>query len=217
VKKFRRQENKIAETKQEALDQGLPYYFGRKCTRDHPTFRRVTDGHCFNCGRERKIKRKEKLALNPVLKEQDLERERIWRKNHIKSNPKMYEDKRFRQKDNQSRYRETNKEKFREYRKGNRWYFNYKRAERHALKLSGTIKGYEEDLKEIYYEAACRREKGEDVVVDHIYPLMGKNSCGLHVPWNMDIIQSSSNSSKSNKEPSSWFGLTDYEIWFILQ
>ncbi len=208
---------KIAETKQEALDQGLPYYFGRKCTRDHPTFRRVTDGHCFNCGRERKIKRKEKLALNPVLKEQDLERERIWRKNHIKSNPKMYEDKRFRQKDNQSRYRETNKEKFREYRKVNRWYFNYKRAERHALKLSGTIRGYEEDLKEIYHEAACRREKGEDVVVDHIYPLMGKNSCGLHVPWNMDIIQSSSNSSKSNKEPSSWFGLTDYEIWFILQ
>ena len=208
---------KIAETKQEALDQGLPYYFGRKCTRDHPTFRRVTDGHCFNCGRERKIKRKEKLALNPVLKEQDLERERIWRKNHIKSNPKMYEDKRFRQKDNQSRYRETNKDKFREYRKDNRWYFNYKRAERHALKLSGTIKGYEEDLKEIYHEAACRREKGEDVVVDHIYPLMGKNSCGLHVPWNMDIIQSSSNSSKSNKEPSSWFGLTDYEIWFILQ
>ena len=34
----------IAQTRQEARDKGLRYYFGRKCERDHPTFRRVTDG-----------------------------------------------------------------------------------------------------------------------------------------------------------------------------
>ena len=208
---------KIAETKQEALDQGLPYYFGRKCTRDHPTFRRVTDGHCFNCGRERKIKRKEKLALNPVLKEQDLERERRWRAKHIQLNKKMYEDKRLRQKANQSRYRLANKDKAKEYRNENRGYFSYKGAERRAQKVAGTIKGYEDIIKGIYNETTLRRQQGEDVVVDHIYPVIGKNSCGLHVPWNMEIISSSQNSIKSNKEPSAWFGLTDYEIWFILQ
>lgn len=38
-----------------------------------------------------------------------------------------------------------------------------------------------------------------ELTVDHIEPLHGQNSSGLHVPWNLQIISRSANSKKGNK------------------
>lgn len=110
--------------------------------------------------------------------------------------------------DYQRNYQQTNNEKISKYLKS--WYqLNKSKSlalsnKRRARKISATPKWLTIDdfkLMEIEYALSkwCSSVMGETYEVDHIVPLQGKNVCGLHVPWNLQVLPKRLNRLKSNK------------------
>ena len=73
-----------------------------------------------------------------------------------------------------------------------------KRARRHARKMNALPKWLNDEdileIKRIYKEA-----QRTGLTVDHIVPLQGKNVCGLHVQWNLQLLTNIENIRKSNR------------------
>ena len=91
---------------------------------------------------------------------------------------------------------ETIKLRVSEYQKNNRHINNAAAVKYRAAKLRATPKWAELDKILKIYKAA--QELG--MHVDHIVPLQGKTVCGLHCWHNLQLLNASINSSKSNIE-----------------
>ena len=115
-------------------------------------------------------------------------------KDRLKENSKEYRSKNI----------DTVRDKCKIYRRSNRDKIVALMAKRRARKLNATPKWLTEDdynaIKDFYTEAQrLTLETGIDHVVDHIHPLLGEFVCGLHVPWNLQILTKSDNCSKGNR------------------
>lgn len=111
------------------------------------------------------------------------------------------------------KYRTSNPEKIRlqlkNWKDANRDKCNAIYAKYRASKLSATPPWLTLEhllqIQEIYKE--CKRlsiETGIKHHVDHIIPLQGVTVCGLHVPWNLQILTAFENVSKHNSIPSEY-------------
>ena len=107
-------------------------------------------------------------------------------------------------------YQQNNYDKIkqykREYRHANLAVFAAYSAKRRASKLKATpswLTDKQKDEIAIFYTEAAKLTKSTGVIyhVDHIVPLQGKNVCGLHVPWNLQVITATENVRKNNKYP----------------
>lgn len=59
---------------------------------------------------------------------------------------------------------------------------------------------FNEEIQAIYKACVSKnKETGIDHHVDHIVPITNNIICGLHVPWNLQIIPAKENLSKGNK------------------
>lgn len=76
----------------------------------------------------------------------------------------------------------------------------FRNRQREILKLTAMPQWADKVKIQAIYEEAKRltRETGIRHEVDHIYPLRGKTSCGLHVEYNLRIITGAENRKKFN-------------------
>lgn len=174
----------VAALKQAARDAGEMHYFtGQPCKRGHVAKRFLNGGHCMECNRE----------INVVMRERPGARESAseYRKKWAAANPE-------RRLANSRRWGAANpvrKHEGREkWRKANQPKVNAILAARSRRVKRATPTWVDmAAIRGIYH--ACP----QDMSVDHIVPINGENVCGLHVPWNLQYLTPSKNSTKSNK------------------
>jgi hypothetical protein len=144
------------------------------------------------------------LANKDSIKER-MSEYRIVNKSKIAAQRKSYNED---NKDKIIEYQQANKEKINArsalWQRVNKDKVNAKTAKRRAVRLQATpLWLTTEDFAQIQELYTCAQMfklyTGEEYHVDHIVPLQGKNVCGLHVPWNLQVIPAKENRSKSNK------------------
>jgi len=140
---------------------------------------------------ERRAKQRAYVAANP-------EKLATWRKQH-------YQNSAEKRKANAREWYVNNPDRARASRKA--WaeankglVAAHKAARKKAVKQATPLWVDMRAIELVYERAADLKDKGEDVHVDHIVPIKSAIVCGLHVPWNLQILPAVVNIRKSNRE-----------------
>ena len=156
-----------------AKEKGLSrYYTGEPCIRGHVSERITNNGGCVSCAKERPV---------PKTHAANVRRYKRRNKDKVKTYQQEYQQRL------EVKARRAATQKYREYLKS--------RSDSFVTSLD-----LKDEIDAVYLECQKKtKETGMLHHVDHIIPLKGKNVCGLHVPWNLQVLPSQENLSKSNK------------------
>lgn len=92
------------------------------------------------------------------------------------------------------------KEKIRVRKSKRAEYRSLSKTERKLREPKWLTPEHRQQIQQIYREARLKTEIGpKQYHVDHIVPLLGENVSGLHVPWNLQVLEATENSKKGNK------------------
>lgn len=197
-----------------AKEAGLKTYFtGKPCKNGHVAKRLVSNSTCLSCSNERVAT----WAANNPGKRQAIvkrwysatadQRRALARDRHRRDPETRHRYKRESRKrhpESARVYYEKNKAsilvKDRQRRRSNPGPYRERVRRRQAAKLRATpawlTKNDISEMTLVYSRAAAL---GPGWHVDHIVPLQGQNVCGLHVPWNLQVLPAPVNVRKSNK------------------
>lgn len=193
----------IPTTPKEAMVLGLKWYMPTtRCPRGHVSKRNVSNRECRKCVDERsKRNRRENLVIVRSKDRAAYHQRADTKRRQMRASRKKNIEKR-RAYDRQ-RYRE-NPEKWKKRaitwgRKNKDKRRAYCAMARRIMKKATPIwltADQRQQIKNLYLEASQHQPT---LHVDHIVPLRGKTVCGLHVPWNLQLLSAEENVRKGNK------------------
>ena len=180
-------------TRKEAKETGAKYYFtGEPCSRGHVALRK-TKGCCVDCMKEDWQKDNERRSLLPKSEASKAAGRRYYEKNKELVKARALSA----PKEITTAYKKKNKQNNVEYYRT--LTSMYRRRHREATPKWVTAED-KKAMRQLYVEARrLTKLTGEKYVVDHHYPLMGREVCGLHVLKNLVIMTQEENLKKSNK------------------
>ena len=176
----------------DAIASGATHYFtGRPCKRGH-VVPRLTKGACTECRKEDWQRDNDRRKLEPKSEASKAAGRRYYLRNveMVKAKAKVVPA------ETKRKYKLKNKKANPEY------YRSLGNARRRRLRDCTPACQTEEDRKEIreIYATALRMKELTGILyeVDHQVPVISDVVCGLHVPWNLEVLTKEANLAKSN-------------------
>lgn len=184
-------------TRKEAMQLGLPHYFtGKPCGRGHIAPRK-TKGACTECLQE-DWKKANETRKEYFQQYNNSERGKEIKRRYYEENKEVVLARAARRPDEaknryKAKYKQNNPDLYRAL-------TNQRRRRTRQATPPWTTLEHKKQIREKYLLAlAMTKETGVPYVVDHIIPLHGEEVCGLHVPWNLQVMTREDNLRKSNK------------------